>query len=347
MSDRTVLFSPISLKAYTFNNRIVMSSPSRMRAVNNVPQPIMETYYAQRASAGLIISEPTLVSPVNTAKHNSCPGIYSYEQVEAWRKITKAVRDRGGKIFLQLWYGEGISPQDLDCQSYSCDREDPDSEPNLAENGGILEVISKLRQGAQNALAADFDGVEINAAFGYILDCFSPLVHYQTPEAARDDRDLRTNLLSDVIDSVASVWDFERVGVRICPGNIFSGDGESDPESGFYYIIDSLNYFKLAYVHLIEPSLNKSFLTIEYEHITEIFRPIYKDTLIIEGDRNPKQANIIVDRNNADLISFQNAFVANPDLPQRLKQNTPLNILDAEAIYGGAEQGYIDYPFLA
>lgn len=306
MSD-CILFSPLSLKAYTLKNRIVMSSPSQMLAIKGVPQPLLATYYAQRASAGLIISEPTLVFPT-TSKYSNCPGIYNYEQVLAWREITKAVRDRGGKIFLQLWYGSGISPLWIEQKYYDM------VDTNNGEAIASTEVTQQMRRGAQLALAADFDGVEINAALGYILDGFLSLEHYQNAEVAKNERNNRIEFLAEIVDAVGCVWDFERVGVRLCPSNIFSGNNDPDPESAFYYIIDSLNFFKLAYVHLLEPPKDKSFLTIEYEQVSDLFRPIYKGTLIVEGDRDPEVAISTVTQNNADLVSFERTFVANSEL---------------------------------
>jgi N-ethylmaleimide reductase len=311
-----------------------------MRAVNGVPTAMMETYYAQRASAGLIISEPTLVSPT-TPEYSSCPGIYNYEQVVAWRKVTKAVRDRGGKIFLQLWYGEGISPSCLEKKYFDFVVDNDDK--NRID---LLEVVRKLRRGAQNALAADFDGIEINAAFGYILDTLESLEHYKNPEFAKSERDHRTELLADVFDSVATVWDFERVGIRLCPSNLYSGNNDADPEPAFYYMIDSLNIYDFAYVHLLEPPKEKSFLTIGYKKVSDLFRPIYKGNLIVEGDENPEEAIYVLVNQNANLISFDRAFVANPDLPRRLQENAPLNPLDVGTIFGGDEKGYMDYPFL-
>ncbi|MBV6628249.1 MAG: alkene reductase [Rivularia sp. (in: Bacteria)] len=338
MTNRNIVFNPISLRAYNFKNRVVMSSPSRMRAVDSVPSPMMQTYYAQRASAGLIISEPTLVSP-STSEYSTCPGIYNYEQVVAWRKVTKAVRDRGGKIFLQLWYREGISPLDLEQKYYT-------SVNTSNKPIDLLEVVSKMRKGAQNALAADFDGVEINTAFGCVLDSLQPLQTYQNPEAQKSERNRRVELISDIVDSVGCVWDYERVGVRMCPSNIFSGNKNSDPEPPFYYVIDLLNVYNLAYVHLLEPPKNKCFLTIKYEKVSDLFRPIYKGKLIVEADEDPERGIATVVSKKADLISFGRTFVANPDLPKRLERKAPLNPLDIKKIYGGGEKGYVDYPFL-
>ena len=289
-----------------------------MRAVDGVPSPMMETYYAQRASAGLIISEPTLVSP-STPEYSNCPGIYNYEQIVAWRKVTKAVRDRGGKIFLQLWYREGISPLDLEQKYYSSTANTNSSPIDL------LEVVNKMRQGAQNALAADFDGVEINTAFGCVLDSLKLLQTYQNPEAQKSERNRRVDLIAEIVDSVGSVWDYERVGIRMCPSNIFSGNSNPDPEPPFYYVIDSLNVYNLAYLHLLEPPKNKSFLTIRYDKVSDLFRPISKDKLIVEADDNPEIGIASIVNKKADLISFERAFLTNPELPKCLEKNAPLN----------------------
>lgn len=339
MTERNIAFSPVSLRAYNFKNRIIMSSPSRMRAINGVPSSMMETYYAQRASAGLIISEPTLVSP-STSEYSSCPGIYSYEQVIAWRKVTKAVRDRGGKIFLQLWYREGISPLDLEQKYYT------KINSVASKSIGLLEVAIEMRRGAQNALAADFDGVEINTAFGCVLDRLQSSKPHLSPEEEKNERSRRVDLIAEIVDSVGSVWDYERVGIRMCPSNIFSGNKNPDPEPPFYYVIDSLNLYNLAYVHLLEPPKNKSFLTIKYEQVSDLFRPIYKGKLMVEADENPEKGITNIVNKQADLISFATTFVANPDLPKRLEKNAPLNSLDIKTIYGGGEKGYTDYPFL-
>ena len=332
-----MIFSPCSLSVYTLDNRIVVTSPCRMRSQLGVPTPMMTTYYAQRADAGLIVSEPTLVSPT-TAEYDTCPSIYNYEQIEAWRNVTKAVHKKGGKIFLQLWHGEGIAPQILEQKHY--DKIDSCYDDRVK----LTKIIQQLRRGAQNALAADFDGVEINAAFGYILDTLMPLAHFKDAEVARNERERRIELLTDLVDAIASVWDYERVGVKICPSNLFCGSNDSDPESSFYYLIDALNVFQLAYLHLSEPPKGKSFLTIPCDKLTDLFRPIYKRTLIIEGDEDIEGAIATVNHRDADLISFGRTAIANPDLPSRLKQNAPLNQVDPQTIYGGDERGYTDYP---
>lgn len=340
MNRKSLVFSPVSLRAYTLSNRIVMSSPSRMRAVNGVPRSMMVTYYAQRASAGLIISEPTLVSPT-TPEYSNCPGIYNYEQILAWRKVTKAVRDRGGKIFLQLWYGEGISPLYLEQKYYDFKVDSPGK-----SRSQLQEIVLQLRKGAQNALAAEFDGVEINGALGYILDRYLPLNPNLSFEENRADRERRTDIFTDIVDAVGSVWDCDRVGIRLYASNLYNGNSHPDPEPTFYYLIDALNFFNLAYVHLITPPRDKSFLVSDYDLITDIFRPIYRGTIIIEGEDNPKKAIHAIDKGDTNLISFSRSFIANPDLPQRLQENAPLNAIDSETIYGGDEKGYIDYPFL-
>lgn len=339
MSDRSIVFNPFSFSGYSLSNRLVVSSLCRMRAVDGVATPMMATYYAQRASAGLLISEPTLVSPTTT-EYSTCPGIYNYEQVKAWRNVTEAVHDRGGKMFLQLWHGEGISPRLLEQKYYQ------DLDSCYQSDVELIRVVQQMRKGAQNALAADFDGVEINAAFGYILDALIPLTHYQTPEAARNERDRRTELLTNLVDAIASVWDYERVGVRICPSNLFCGNSDPDPESSFYYLIDALNIYQLAYLHLVEPPKDKSFLAIPHEQVSDLFRPIYKGTLIIEGDDNIERAIATVADRQADLISVERLAIANPDLVLRLQKNAPLNRIDNSTIYGGDERGYLDYPFL-
>ena len=242
---------------------------------------------------------------------------------------------------MQLWHGAGISPKYLEQKYYDFEVE---SEPNNSHK--LFDIIDQIRKGAQNALAADFDGVEINAAFGHIFDRYLPPRHNQYSLQAQEDRDRRMEMLLNLADIIGHVWDFERVGVRICPTNIYSGNHCFDPDLEFYSGVESLNSYPLAYVHVLEPPQGKSVLAVQHERLSKLIRPIYYGNLMIEGDNNPERAFSTIANNQADLVSFETATIANPDLPQRLQQNAPLNTLDRKTIHGSDKKGYIDYPFL-
>lgn len=355
------LFSPIQLGAYTLPSRIVMAPLTRNRASKgNVPTELNATYYAQRASAGLLISEATQVTPYGQG-YPATPGIHSHEQVEGWKLVTDAVHARGGRIFLQLWHvgrishpslqpdgvlpvaPSAIAPESGEASTYEGSK--PYVTPRALKTEELPDIVEQYRQGAKNALAAGFDGVEVHGANGYLLDQFLRDGTNKRTDAYGGSAENRARLLLEVTEAVVGVWRADRVGVRLSPSSTFNSMTDSDPKATFGYAIDALNRFGLAYLHLLEPSEADE----RYGGIlipTSYFRPIFKGTLMVNWDYDRDKANAAIASGDADLVSFGKLFIANPDLPERFEANASLNEPDPSTFYGGDEKGYIDYPAL-
>lgn len=357
------LLSPVKLGPYELSNRVVMAPLTRNRAgAGNVPQELNATYYAQRASAGLIISEASQVSPQGQG-YLLTPGIHSQEQVEGWKLVTQAVHAQGGRIFLQLWHVGRISHPDLQPDgalpvapsaiapagmASTLEGEKPFVTPRALETEEIPGIVDQFRQGAKNALAAGFDGVEIHSANGYLLDQFlQDGTNYRTDPYGGSIEN-RARLLLEVTAAVTEVWGADRVGVRISPSGTFNDMHDSNPEALFSYVANALNRFGLAYLHVIEPRVDGN-ETLE-ENSTQLtsayFRQIFHGTLLSAGGHDRESGEAMLAAGDADLIVYGRLFISNPDLPQRFAANAELNSWDRSTFYGGTEVGYTDYPSL-
>ncbi len=358
-SDRN-LFSPLQLGPYTLPNRIVMAPLTRNRASEgNVPTTLNATYYVQRASAGLLIAEATQVTPYGQG-YPATPGIHSSEQIDGWKLVTDAVHAQGGRIFLQLWHVGRISHPSLqpdgvlpvapstiapegDASTYEGPK--PYVTPRALETDELPGIVEQYRQGAENALAAGFDGVEVHGANGYLLDQFLRDGTNQRTDAYGGSIENRARLLLEVTEAVVGVWGGDRVGVRLSPSGTFNDMSDSDPKATFGYAVEALNHFGLAYLHLIEPSeadLRHGGVAVPSTY----FRPLFKGVLMVNWDYDRDKANAAIANGDADLVSFGKLFIANPDLPERFRTNAALNEPDPSTFYGGGEKGYIDYPAL-
>lgn len=359
MSASADLFTPLQLGPYQLPNRIVMAPLTRNRAgAGNTPQRMHVTYYQQRASAGLIITEATQVSPQGVGYPNT-PGIHSQAQVEAWKQVTAGVHAVGGRIFLQLWHvgrvshpsfhnGElPVAPSAIAPAGEAMTHTgmQPFVTPRPLATEEIPGIIEQYRQGARNALAAGFDGVEVHGANGYLLDQFLRDGTNQRTDAYGGTIANRARLLLEVTQAVTAVWGGDRVGVRLSPSSTFNDMHDADPEATFSYVINALNDFNLAYVHLLETS-EADLRHGGRELPTRIFRPIYRGHLMVNWAYTKETGNAAIARGDADLVSYGKLFIANPDLPQRFRQDAPLNQPDPSTFYGGDERGYIDYPTL-
>jgi N-ethylmaleimide reductase len=344
------LFSPIQLGNIQLNNRMVMAPMTRNRSDNNnVPQAMNVTYYRQRATAGLIITEASQVSPEGVG-YPLTPGIYSTQQVEAWRKITDAVHEEGSKIFIQLWYCGRISHPSLlpdgqstvsasaikpEGEAVTYDGMKPFETPRALSVDEIRNIVSQYRHAASMAKRADFDGIEIHAANGYLIDQF-----LRDGTNRRDDEyggsdENRMRFLNEVLDAVCEVWDVSSVAVRLSPENPFNDMSDSDPQAHFEYFASQLASRGLAYLHLVEgPSVN-------YRAIRDCFAGTYMANTGYDKER----ANASLAGGDSDLVSFGALFLANPDLVYRFRNNLSLNDPDVSTFYGGDEKGYTDYPF--
>ena len=361
----TKLFEPLTIGSLTLPNRIIMAPLTRMRAKQpgNIPHELNAEYYAQRASAGLIISEATQISQQGQG-YPGTPGIHSPEQVEGWKLVTDAVHQAGGRIFLQLWHVGRIShpshqpngalpvaPSALAAENsgtFTADwQETPILVPRALETDEIPGIIADYKAGAENAKAAGFDGVEVHGANGYLLDQF-----LQDSSNTRTDHyggtiQNRARLLLEVVDAVIDVWGNDRVGVRVSPYNAFNGMKDSDPIQLFTYVLSELDTRGVAYVHLIEP--RSSFAGMSDEGLEEapqaasLFRKALKTVLISAGGHTPDSALEYTENHWADAVAFGRHFISNPDLPERIKKLSPLNPYDRGTFYGGDTKGYTDY----
>ena len=354
------LFAPIQLGAYELPNRIVMAPLTRNRAgEGNVPHDLNALYYRQRASAGLIITEATQVSPQGVG-YPSTPGIHSDAQVEGWQKVTQAVHDQGGRIFLQLWHVGRISHPALQPngalpvapspiaprgEAMTYEGMKPFVAPRALESGEIPGIVEQFSQGARHALEAGFDGVEVHGANGYLLDQFLRDSSNQRTDAYGGSVENRARLLLEVTQAVVDVWGSDKVGVRLSPSSTFNDMSDSDPRATFSYAIQALDRLQLAYLHLLEPS------EADRRHggtaiPTKEFRPLYQGNLMVNWDYDQASGHQAIASGDADLVSYGKLFIANPDLPRRFRRNALLNEPNPETFYGGGAEGYTDYPAL-
>lgn len=363
MSERN-LFSSVQLGEHRLANRIVMAPMTRLRAVSSIPNAIMAEYYRQRASAGLIITECTMVAPMSNGYIN-CPGIYSPEQVAGWQQVTDAVHEAGGKIFLQLWHSGRIShPALLNGELpvapsaiapvgtlHTPVGKVTMETPRALETEEIADIIEQFRQAAKNAMQAGFDGVELHGAFGYLIDQFLQDGSNQRTDRYGGSIENRARFLLEVVEAVCQVWGGGQVGIKLSPSNTFYGIRDSNPVATFSYVIQQLNQFNLAYIHLMEPNEDDIKTENVIKSVLKTFRPFYSGLIITNGNYDKSKGNQVLLSNEADLVSFGRPFIANPDLPHRFVLDAPLNEVNFATIYGKGnqdlEQGYTDYPLLA
>ncbi len=362
----TTLFAPLTLGDLTLPNRIFLAPLTRMRAApGNVPHALNATYYAQRASAGLIISEATQVSPQGLGYPNT-PGIHSAEQVTGWRQVTDAVHAKGGRMFLQLWHVGRISHSSLQpggalpvAPSAIAAKGDavtpsgmkPFETPRALELAEIPGLVESYRQGAQNAKDAAFDGVEVHGANGYLLDQFLQDGSNRRTDGYGGSIENRARLLLEVIDAAIAVWGAHRVGVRLSPYGTFNDMHDSDPVALFTHVLGQLAARGIAYVHLIEPRATSAGGSDEVNAdaplTTALFRQTFPGVLIGAGGYTLDSARAAVEGGTVDAVAFGRLFIANPDLPRRFETGAPLNRYDRKTFYGGGAKGYTDYPALA
>jgi len=355
------LFSSYKLGNLELPNRIVMAPLTRQRAAEgNVPNQLNATYYAQRATAGLIITEAAQVSAQGQGYPHT-PGIHTSTQVAGWRLVTEAVHQQGGRIFLQLWHVGRISHPDLQPdgalpvapsaiaakgQAATYQGLKPFVTPHPLETSEIPTIVEQYRQGAVNALAAGFDGVEIHAANGYLIDQFlRDGTNHRTDEYGGTVEN-RTRFLLEVTQAVTEVWGARQVGVRLSPSGTFNDMSDSSPLDTFSYATQALNQFDLAYLHIYEATeadIRHGATVVPTSHLRERFT----GTLIVNGSYTREKGDTVLGTKAADLVAFGTLFIANPDLPRRLALNAPLNQPDPTTFYSGGEKGYIDYPFLS
>ncbi len=357
MSAQISLFTPIKLGSLELPNRIVMAPMTRNRAAEgDVPSDLIAEHYAQRASAGLIITEGSQVSQQGQG-YPATPGIYTPQQVTGWRKVTDAVHAKDGHIFIQLWHVGRISHPSLQPEgalpvapsaikpageAVTYQGMQPFVEPHALELSEIPGIVEQFRVAAHNAKAAGFDGVEIHAANGYLLDQF-----LRDGTNHRDDEyggalENRVRLLLEVIDAVSEAWETASIGVRISPENSFNDIHDSDPQNTFNYVAEHLSPLALAYLHVVEGEMMQGTKKLDYRQIRDRFSGIY----MANCGYTLEKAQAALQAGNVDMVSFGALYIANPDLVERFARKAPLNKPDPETYYGGDAHGYTDYPFL-
>ncbi len=327
---------------------------TRSRAVGTVPNDLMVTYYQQRASAGLLITEATQVSPRGVGYPNT-PGIHSEEQAAAWRKVTDAVHAAGGRIFLQLWHVGRISHPSMQPdgalpvapsaiaakgQLYTSSGMQDFPTPRALEPDEIPGVIAEFANGAQHAKDAGFDGVELHGANGYLLDQFLRDGTNHRTDAYGGPVERRARLLVEVTEAVAKIWGADRVGVRLSPTGSFNSMSDSDPRATFSHAAARLGALKIAYLHVVEPVDQELRLAPE-------LKQAFGAAFMLNGGYQAETAEAALAKGEADLISFGVPFIGNPDLPRRFAENAPLAAANPKLYYTPGARGYIDYPALA
>jgi N-ethylmaleimide reductase len=350
------LFSPLALGPIAMPNRVVMAPLTRARASDgHVPNALMAQYYAQRASAGLIIAEATMAMEGNSAFWHE-PGIYSEAQVGGWKGVTDAVHAAGGRIVLQIWHGgrathpllnDGVQPVGPSAIAISGETHTPEGKqpyvtPHVLGDDEIPSIIAGFRKAAVNAKAAGFDGIEVHGANGYLLDQFlrDGSNHRDGPYGG--SRDNRARLLFEVIEAASSVWGSDRVGLRLSPLNSYNSMIDSDPIGLSAWLAGRLNDFRLAYLHL----MRGDFLQIQQGDVVTPVREQFKGVLIANMGYSGAEANAAIESGAVDAVAFGVPFLANPDLPLRLQTGAALNAPRPETFYTPGPEGYTDYPAL-
>lgn len=355
------LFDPIQLGPLLLANRIFMAPLTRNRAnADGVPSELALTYYSQRASAGLIVTEATQVSPMGKGYLNT-PGIHSPEQVQGWRHIVEAIHNRGGRIFLQLWHVGRISHTSLlpnnaqpvapsavraNSQTLIATGMAPVSEPVALTTAGIKETLDDFHRAAGNAKEAGFDGVEIHAANGYLIDQFLKTGSNQRSDGYGGVASNRTRFLTETVERVLEIWDTGQVGVRISPTSGFNDMTDDDPLETFSVVIERLNGYGLGYLHVVETARSSMGSSEKDLALSAHLRTLWKGLYIVNGGYDGPTGEEALRTGHADAVAYGRSFIANPDLPKRLRLGAALNEPDPTTFYGGGDAGYTSYPAL-
>lgn len=358
MTDK--LFTPLTIGTMTLPNRLVMAPLTRNRAAaGNVPQALNVDYYVQRASAGLIITEGTQISPEGQG-YLATPGIHSPAQVSGWRQVTDAVHAKGGHIFAQLWHVGRVSHTSLQptgqppvapsairakTQVYIATGFADASEPRALETDEIARVVDDYRRAAENAKQAGFDGVELHGANGYLVDQFLRDGSNRRTDQYGGSIENRLRFLSEVLAALITVFPATRVGVRFSPFSTFGDISDSDPMATFGAAIARASEFGLGYLHLVEGETGGSRALPAGGDIGKL-RKLFNGAYLANNGYDREMAIRAVNAGEADLIAFGRPFIANPDLVARFARNAPLNTPDQATFYGGGTHGYTDYPTL-
>lgn len=356
------LFQNTKMGANTLKNRVIMAPLTRNRSHDDgTPAEMAIDYYTQRASGGLIITEATQISAMGKG-YIKTPGIYNRDHIDGWAKIVKSVHEKGGKIFLQLWHVGRIShssilPDGVDhphapsairakAETVTEEGRTQVSEPKEMSLDEIKQTVKDYRHAAECAKEAGFDGVEIHAANGYLINQFLEDCSNKRNDEYGGSIENRMRFLNEIISEVASVWGPDRVGIRLSPTSTFNDMGDSDPLGTYTSVIKKLNTYGLAYLHIVEkfPGIDVSE---EEQKTLKTLRNIWNGFYIANGDYGREDGIKAVESGHADAVCYGRIYIANPDLYERLKIDAELNEPNPDTFYGGGREGYTDYPFMS
>ncbi len=352
------LFSPIAIGSLTLANRIWMAPLTRSRADDgHVPNALMAEYYSQRASGGLLIAEATMATAGNSAFWRE-PGIHSEAQVRGWRTVTDAVHASGGRMFLQVWHGgrathsllnDGQQPVGAsaiaitDSQTHTPKGKQPYEVPRVLADAELPGIVAAFGHAFANAKRAGFDGVEVHAANGYLIDQFLRDGSNQRTGSYGGSRTNRARLLMAVVGAAVTEWGPHRVGVRLSPLNSYNSMIDSDPIGLATFVAGALNDYPLAYLHL----MRADFFGKQQGDVVTPVRSAFRGTLVGNMGYTPDEADAAIRSGALDAVAFGTAFLANPDLPARIRAKAPLNAPDPKTFYTPGAKGYTDYPVMA
>lgn len=369
----TTLFDPITAGDIALANRIAMAPLTRNRAPRAVPSAITATYYAQRASAGLLITEATAISQQGQG-YAHVPGLYAPEQLAGWKRVTDAVHAAGGKIVVQMWHvgrvshtslqpggGAPVAPSAITAKTktYVINPDGsgafvPTSAPRALDIDELPAIIEDYRRAARAAIDAGFDGVEVHAANGYLIDQFLRSGSNHRTDAYGGSIENRARLLVEVMAAVSAEIGAGRTAIRISPVTPANDAADPDPQPLFTHVVEQLARWPLAYVHVIEGAtggardFQQGDQPFDYGALKAAYaRAGGKAAWMVNNGYDRELAAAAVAEGRADLVAFGKAFISNPDLVTRLREEAPLNPFDTSTFYGGGEKGYIDYPALA
>ena len=355
------LFTPVTIGATELKNRVVMAPLTRNRA-NNVTGEVLDMhvdYYRQRAGAGLIITEATQISPEGKG-YIATPGIHTEAQAASWKRVTDAVHEAGGRIYVQLWHVGRISHTSLQpdgqkpvapsaiaagAKTFTEAGFEETSEPRALELDEMPRVVADYVNATRMAKKAGFDGVEVHGANGYLLDQFLKTGSNSREDAYGGSVENRARLLLEVLEAVVAEWDAGHVGLRLSPFSPANGVSDANPQETFEYVVREVNRFGLAYLHVIEGSTGGSRELAEGEDLEALHR-LFDGPWMVNNGYDRAMAQKAVESGHGDLVAFGRPFIANPDLVERLKRDAPLNEGDTSTYYGGGREGFTDYPVL-
>lgn len=354
------LFDSFRLGDATLSNRVVMAPLTRNRAAAGaVPGPFAAEYYAQRAGAGLIITEGSPISQEGQG-YQDTPGIYTDAQVEGWKKITEAVHAKGGHIYIQIWHVGRVSHVSLqpggaaplapsairaEAKTFVNNGFLETSEPRALATDEVKQVVDQYRRAAANAVRAGFDGVELHGANGYLIDQFLKDGTNKRTDQYGGSIENRARFLMEVVDAVSAEIGAKRTGLRLSPVSPANGISESNPQPLFNHVMEELEKRHPVYVHVVEGATGGP-RDIDPNFSFEELRQRYSGAWMVNNGYDGAMAQSVVAEGKADLVAFGKPFISNPDLVERLKRGAPLNAPVRETFYGGGAEGYVDYPAL-